>query len=78
MTTKLDELRVFVANKQYNKALRITSKFFTVLTVEQKRIFQIAHEVVNCNRAVFYKGLGINTDEIVTKSTKLLIELYGK
>lgn len=78
LTFKTDEVRNFVKDGQYEKALRIAGKFKKQigLTKEELNQLQLGYECLNNSK--FYKQLGKDTDKEIIKAYEVLKKVYLK
>lgn len=61
----------------FNRALAIFSTFRYGFSPDERRTLQIAHESLSGHEN-FYRSIGINTEEYISKAKLLLISEYLK
>lgn len=75
MEKKSDKVRRLVREGQYKSALGIVKRFRLGITPEQSSIFVLAYESMVHER--FYRQLGQDTEQNISKGIALLIQMYG-
>lgn len=74
---KTKEVSSLLRTGEFEKALSIAKSFRLGFTNEQRRILQIAGDVVK-GRGKFYAQLGIDIDSVVNEAMILLDSKYNK
>lgn len=77
MIVKTDVVRNLVKEQNFEKALRIAGKFKKQIGMTKEQLNQIQLGYSCLNNSDFYKQLGKNTEEEITKAYKVLEEVYG-
>nr|DAW80115.1 MAG TPA: hypothetical protein [Caudoviricetes sp.] len=72
---KTDRVRTLLKAGYFKDALAILKTFRVGFNKEEKRSIQIAHETLS-GHSDFYRQLGINVDEIIEDTKKMLIDKY--
>jgi hypothetical protein len=75
--TKTEQLRIFVEEGDFDRALSIAKTFKRDFLADEKRLIEIAHECKKESGANFYKGLGVDTGLTRKKAIDLLIKKYS-
>lgn len=75
MKTKTDKIRDFLRKGDVNSALKLYATFRIGISKEDKRVIEIAKDCIT-GKAAFYKALGINTEEYISKAFNIVSYKY--
>lgn len=76
LVRKSDMVRNLVADKQYQKALRIAKDFRLGITPQQSLCMQKAYECMVHKR--FYLSLGEDVEQRIIEGIETIVSIYGK
>ena len=76
METKTKKAVELFKNGEYKQALVIFKTFRLGFSSDEKRMIEIASEVL-CGNGKFYQSIGIDTDKVVNDSLNLIQLHYG-
>ena len=65
----------YVRNGEWKKALSILRRFRLGFTAEQKRIIEVASDVMN-GYDNLYRGIGVDTDRILEECKAMILKKY--
>lgn len=73
--TKTNKAKKLISSGEWKAALSIIRTFRLDFTREQKRVIQIASDVMNGHEK-FYKDIGIDVEKIVSDCQEMLLAKY--
>lgn len=73
--TKTEKVIRLVRSGEWKKALSILRTFRLGFTKEQKRIIEIASDVMN-GYGNLYRGIGVDTDRILEECKAMILKRY--
>lgn len=75
MINKTLLVRNFAKAGQYKKAIAIAAGFRLGMTTEQRRLLQIAKDVINGN-GLFYEQIGVDIQSVLQQAEVIVREKY--
>lgn len=73
--TKTEKVIRLVGSGEWKKALSILRTFRLGFTKEQKRIIEVASDVMN-GYGNLYRGIGVDTDRILEECKAMILKRY--